>query len=953
MIYVLEIADYQLNLNKHFIIKLGNTMKKLFLLLGLILPLSAGAQSNPATATPKKDFKKQVKGASSKLEEGLIYVGNTFDIPDQKNYAEAIKGLEAGGAAGDLDLFRIYLTGGYDTSPDDAKAQNYHEKLLADEKKSIRQYAYKTDLNLKEFYDVRMKARGGDVSMQVKLARFYLEFELSRYYADFWLKKAAANGSIDADYLLKRTELYLKHFNRDINQTVYEQELEQLAKSYAERGSHLAGGEYVYLRETIEHKVSAGEAERFLKPMLESKDASEEAQLKALVLLEEAQHGRAKLASMRRIYEYCQEHSAYQTNPVSMKYYQEFQKIDKKLASVKGLYEVMQMYGIKDIDLDLDEFNKNYHDDYDRMLKIFRQIAQPENKAFIGTKNFAAYQDEFHLKFKEIIHDHRRLEDLVHLYSLLTQPSSDFFTRPEFVKEYQEEVHVELLRSVVAVEDADKVTENFRNLAENASLTAVVNQHPEAYLTAMQNKFKNMIQVQNNIRQVLRIQKMFESDDFKRSLFPDYETYVNAKLKEFDLTPQDAAYEGIKVAMEYMEFKSFEDGKKFWESVRNNQKIDAEQRKRLEKQIKRTVIKDVFGETHALDILHQLKAKMEVHTWLEPEGKQMYKKYLFESAKYDIDHTKITDFEYAKKMYDRITKEPELADVSKKLAKVIRTKAVTDIYGENPSREKVAQLKQELQVRSWLNPEGNEMYEKYMTKYRLDELNSTKFSSLDDAEAAVNKIKKDANIPSESKKDMIKGLQEKVLADVYGENPTLAQIQSLETIMQSKDWFDAQDNQMRFKYLNDSKYSFTGTIYTLDHSQSYLYEVTRPGEELKYDLAVYKLQPMRQKIYETPITVLRQGDSYVVDIPYRKKINSYSWRRMMGNSFQGTYSKTDNYITPAQKGGIFSAISEDKTHGYGENYLKKKEDQGEFTEKAAIRTTLKYWIFSFRSIMDK
>ncbi|GEM_PF-4963139 len=926
---------------------------KLWLLLGLFIPLMTWGQSNPSEVAPRKEFKQRLKDASTKLEEGRIYAGNTFDMPDRKNYIEAIKILKSVGNSANLDLFRVYLTGGYGIAPNSSKAKTYHEKLLTDEKISVKHYAYKTDLDLREFYDIQMKAEGGDIAMQVKLARFYLEFELSRYFADFWLKEAASKGSIDAKYLLKCTELYLKNYNQEINKIQYQEALEKVAKSYAEKGSYLAGGEYVYLRETVAHKVSAGEAERFLKPMIESKNTSEEAQLKALVLLEEAQQGSAKLGSMRRIYDYCNKHTAYQTNPVSMKYYNKFKEIDKKLATVKGLYEVTQSYGAKTIDLNLDEFDKNYNDNYDRMLKVFKQIAEPENKTFIGTKNFTNYQNEFHIKFKEILHDHRRLEDLIHLYSLLSQPSSRFFTRPKFITEYQEEVHVQLLRSVVSAEKADEVADNFRKLADEASLTAVVNQHPEAYLTAMQNKFKHMIQVQNNVRQVLRIRKMFETDEFKKSLFPDYQIYTDKKLKEFELSSQEIEYESVKVELEYHQFKSFEEGKRFWESVKNNNQIEAEKRKRLEKQVKRKTIKDIFGDTHALDVLHQLKADMAKHTWLKPESERMYKKYLFESVKYDIDHTKIITFDYGKKMYDRIMNEAELKDVSKKLVKVIRAKTVTDIYGENPSREKVSELRQELDTRTWLKPQGEEIYEKYMTKYRLEAFNNKKFTSLSDAETSVRKIKNDPNISASSKKSMMKILQEKVLSDVYGENPTLVEIEALEQVMRSSDWLDVQNNQMRFKYLNDSKYSFSGTVYTLDHSQSYLYEVKRPNEEPKYHLKVYKLQPMRQKIYETPISIEYEGNNYIVDIPYKKKINSYSWRKMVGNSFQGKYPKVGNYIIPVQKGGLFSKITTDKEHGYGENYLKKKEDEGEFTEKAAIRTALKYWIFSYRSVMDK
>lgn len=349
-----------------------------------MLTVAAAFQGDMLTDDAFKDYKNALKWYQKALQTNLT--------PEQQFEIK-------------FNLFRLYFTGGYGIRPDMAAAKQYHAEAAALNPLPLIS-EYMPNLHLKDFFQTYEQAQSGDVSAALKAAMMSYRYGIHYPTARELLARAA--GEPDAAYLSERYEAELHKFRQSGNARLDRAQLFELLRRHAQKGSLLAKTELAF--EAL--KPSQFAAQR-LKPEeaaalfanVEQQNGTTyaaEMQLKALCLLTKYQTGNNKIFTLHRI-------AALKTDlpPEELQFAEplikEWKNFEQKAATVEGLAELQQAYGLSEFSLDLNQWKNNFNGEIKGLLALKAELEKPIVRQLVGEARVSAYQVQLQKKAAEVL----------------------------------------------------------------------------------------------------------------------------------------------------------------------------------------------------------------------------------------------------------------------------------------------------------------------------------------------------------------------------------------------------------------------------------------------------------------------------------------------------------------------------------------------------------------------
>lgn len=304
-----------------------------------------------------------------------------------------------------FNLFQLYFTGGYGIQPDMSMAKLYHAEAVALNPLPIIS-DYMPNLYLKDFFQAYEQAQTGDTNAALRAGMMSYRYKIHYPTALQMLNRAAAEP--DAAYLANRYEAELLKFRQTGNATLDRALLFDILRRYAQQGSMLAKTELAY--EALKPSQYSGQR---LKPEeaaalfdgIEQQwqtDYAKEMQLKALCLLVKYQTGNDKIMTLRRL-------SAIKTNLPSEELrfaepaWNELKRFEQKAATVEGLAELQQTYGLSGFKIDIGEWQAHFKGEVKSLLAFKAELEKPVVRRLIGDANANACLEQLQKKTADVL----------------------------------------------------------------------------------------------------------------------------------------------------------------------------------------------------------------------------------------------------------------------------------------------------------------------------------------------------------------------------------------------------------------------------------------------------------------------------------------------------------------------------------------------------------------------
>ena len=196
-------------------------------------------------------------------------------------------------------------------------------------------------------------------------------------------------------------------------------------------------------------------------------------------------------------------------------------------------------------------------------------------------------------------------------------------------------------------------------------------------------------------------------------------------------------------------------------------------------------------------------------------------------------------------------------------------------------------------------------------------------------------------------------LKRKAIADVYGEFPRPKQIDKLHKDLNFNSWLNPEGEEIHLELLNNSKYSFSKTVFGSNRSKTYHYkgEIKKDSQN-EYKVEVKEIRGGRTSLsYSSAATVELQGDTYVVKIFIANLKGGFRWVLARNDYLEVKYKKNSPYME-VQAFHNMKKSATPNAYGYSQRELSTKSSSSEFSEKAAIGDALKYLIFGYNRLMQ-
>ncbi len=235
----------------------------------------------------------------------------------------------------------------------------------------------------------------------------------------------------------------------------------------------------------------------------------------------------------------------------------------------------------------------------------------------------------------------------------------------------------------------------------------------------------------------------------------------------------------------------------------------------------------------------------------------------------------------------------------------------------------------------------------FAEKKKLDAIT---FKSWDEARNRMRALMSDPNIHSLAQMRLSSYIKYKVIRDLYGENPSMRQIEQLRNTLYQQTWLSPEGDKVCFAYMRDSQNWFTGEVRR--HNYTFQYTVTREDPSSKeYNLKIMYVYNGRANLaYKSTLTAEKlNNDAYAIEI-YLARRKSYRWVESKSDYFKALYRDKTPSIEALAVGSLSRERRSD--HGLAEQALKAKESPADFSSKTAIRTALRYFILEYVGVMD-
>jgi hypothetical protein len=200
--------------------------------------------------------------------------------------------------------------------------------------------------------------------------------------------------------------------------------------------------------------------------------------------------------------------------------------------------------------------------------------------------------------------------------------------------------------------------------------------------------------------------------------------------------------------------------------------------------------------------------------------------------------------------------------------------------------------------------------------------------------------------------DACAALRNKVISDVYGEAPTVEQLDKLRDELQKERWLLPEGMEKYFYYVAENPNAFTGNI--KKPSMTYYYNVTKDPKSNKYDLVVKKMDKdeMVYVVFSTYIFVNTGSnpEELVVHLHHATG-DGMQWHFSPKDYLEVIYSKNSSKVQEKAVGKMQEATAAkpiiEKTK------LVEKDNAQEFSNKEAIRKTVQIMLIAYEDVIPK
>lgn len=199
------------------------------------------------------------------------------------------------------------------------------------------------------------------------------------------------------------------------------------------------------------------------------------------------------------------------------------------------------------------------------------------------------------------------------------------------------------------------------------------------------------------------------------------------------------------------------------------------------------------------------------------------------------------------------------------------------------------------------------------------------------------------------KNALLKRAKIKVLEDIYGNSPTIKQIEDLNTTIPRYPWLAPEGREWVVGLKGNSDSWFTGIVDVAKTNTQYFYEVKRFGDSDRFLMEIKSIRNNQSNnAYSTNIEVEKMiktgsesGDveGYNVTI-FGAKYQTYGWKQSTTDFFRVICKPKQNKLEDAVCTG-YLAINRDKS--FSDDFL-KKHNVSSNSQKDAIRAVVRYFI---------
>lgn len=984
----------------------------------------------------KAEISKAKKGNSKSILFVIsLYRGDMLAPDAIKDYKKATKWLSKiettkGKIAQqkNRELFLIHLTGGFGVGKNKSAAKRDLAKYCK-ENQELLSYQDKSDLDLCDFFDIK----ADKPKNKMLLGRYYLEFGLSYAIGQYWLNIAARGGNVDAKYLREKWTLLKKSYKQKVNQ----EKLQGLMLKYAELGSQIAALEYVSLTSNTAKKLKKEQAEKLLKPSMDSENT--ELKFKANLLFLPFLKGKEYIAALRQV-SLLQAKVSKNNAKLAEKAILELQNIDTKIKTVSDLSTFGKARKLTDLAFDERAYQNSFGGNYQELIYLYFKFASKENIAFIGEQNLANYRKEIQEKLTKILQKQKKMSLLIANFSALSSAKNLSLIPKEKLAIYKDVFNKKAIQIIQNTANVNSIFDDYSQIYSGIKAKKIKGIDLKSYDGVLTKKV-NLILNSEDIKLLAYLNSAFEINSNARHILPNYQTVISEKLKSLRARKGDIRYYELeytlnnqyfgtfakaesfynvlnsertvsyskrmalidalrqktindiygnnptaefiaktksafsaqkwlkgagkdlissklvnfqKTKIEQTTFKTLAQGQQFYHKIQKEAIFDYAQKKMLTTKLSRTVIQNIYGQRPFGKKLLAGKRAVFAASWLNPEGRQVFLTYLFEYFDKQVKSTKFTTLAEARNLYNSINSESNLIYSQKqKLLPIIRKKALNDVYGTSPSNENIIKIGKLLNQNSWLSPEGYQVYSGYARQAFMDKIQNSKFRSLGQARNFNNDIKGNRAFSWGDKKKLSDFLKRKAIADVYGKYPRPKQIQKFHQDLNRNSWLNPEGEKLYLELLNNSKYSFSKTVFSSNGSKTYHYKAEiKKDSDNEYKIEVKEIRAGRTSLaYSSAAVIALEGDTYVVKIFIANLKGGFRWVLARNDYLKVKYKKNNSYLE-AEAFHNMKKHASYNSYGYSEKELRRKSKANEFSEKAALGDALKYFIFSYNRLMQ-
>jgi len=233
----------------------------------------------------------------------------------------------------------------------------------------------------------------------------------------------------------------------------------------------------------------------------------------------------------------------------------------------------------------------------------------------------------------------------------------------------------------------------------------------------------------------------------------------------------------------------------------------------------------------------------------------------------------------------------------------------------------------------------------YVEEYLLKDRTFNSFSEVQDYINSLYTKISDLN----NRNRLISFVKKKGILDIYGYEPFANKIQEIESSLRNTAWLQPEGQAMYFWYTSDSPNWFSGKIDF--QNMTYHYEVRKDVGEKEFELLIKRIVGKQESYlaFHSQIRTQQSLDKKTFEIDVlNSQIKRYKWEAKNSEFVKVFYTDQQNSLKAEEFGGMRSYSTKSAV---SETVLNSKIDAAEFSEKAAIRSAVRYFVCGYNNAL--